>query len=98
MTLYANTDSQTVGTGGGTIGTVSLGADAMTQLTGTSTPCRVVYLSAIGTTVHWATASVTISCGALLNSVCPTVVPIDDASKIWLSSEAVASVYATYLY
>lgn len=97
-TLYANVETNRVGTGGASL-RLELGADAMTQLTANVTPCRTVVLSAVGASpVHFSASSLTISLGAIVNSLTPVTVHIDDASKLWFSSAAVASVFATYVY
>lgn len=95
MTLYANTPTDVVNSGGGTIG---VDGGTGTQLTSTSTPCRVLRLSTTSAnTVHWAVSSTNISLGALVPQGTSSLIGIDDASKVWIYASTAASVFCSYM-
>lgn len=94
-TDYANTNTNVVCSDGGTI---LAAASTTTQLTSTSTPCRVVRLSTSSSNVvHWAINSVNVSAGAIVPSGTSSMINIDDASKVWCYASTPASVFATYM-
>ena len=102
MTLYANTPVHVVSTGGGVV-KIIVPANTATQANGgTSIPCRSLYLTRNGgaANVHWAiNTSTNVSLGAVINSeIDAPDIAIDDVSKIWVFSTAVASVGITYRY
>jgi len=71
------------------------------QLTSTSLPCRVVYLSCDGTgPVHFSLTDGTASLGALVPSISlpPLQIAVDDASKIICAASVVVSVWGSTLY
>lgn len=106
-TLYANTDSGMVASGGGHL-QLTVGAGETNQVnSGTAVPCKVVYISALsGGRVNWSiNTSTTVSLGGFLPTFSagslatgPLEVPIDDASKLWVYAAAAASVNITYRY
>jgi hypothetical protein len=107
-TLYANVDAHVVSTDGGAL-TATVSLLAGTQATSTSTPCRVCYLSQLtGSTVvtfgisNETAAEAAASLGAYLPSASagvrgePLELPVDDVSKIYLSSSATCTVGISY--
>jgi len=108
-TLYANTDSHQVATGGGGLQlTVAAGGTSQFN-SGTAVPCKVVYMSGISTgRVHWSiNASTNVSLGGFVpvgsdavaaGTVGHLELPIDDVSKIWIFASLAASVNITYRY
>jgi hypothetical protein len=107
-TIYANTDSHLVSSGGGRV-TVAVGAGATGQGNGgTSLPCKVVYINALSnnavncainasTNVSTAVMVPTISL-ASAGDIGSLEIPIDDVSKLWFYASAAASVNITYRY
>lgn len=107
-TVYANTDSSLVASGGGQTG-LAVGAGSTSQVnSGTSIPCKVAYVTALATSaVHIGiNSSTNVSLGALVPTVPavsegpvgPMEIAIDDAAKLWFYAGAVASVYISYRY
>jgi hypothetical protein len=106
-TIYANTDSHFVSSGGGVANGIT--ASVVTQGNdGTSLPCKVCYITALcGSAVRMGIdSSVNISVGTLVPTVSavsvgpisPLEIPIDDVSKLYFKSTVVSSVYITYRY
>jgi hypothetical protein len=107
-TLYANTDSHLVASGGGLL-TVAVGAAATEQAnSGTSLPCKVVYVNGLGTKAINCAINVSTNVSTAVMIPSRTAVsdvdgrcleiPIDDVSKLWFYSSAAASVNITYRY
>jgi len=106
-TLYANTDSHLVASGGGLL-TVAVGAAATEQAnSGTSLPCKV-YVNGLGTKAINCAINVSTNVSTAVMIPSRTAVsdvdgrcleiPIDDVSKLWFYSSAAASVNMTYRY
>jgi hypothetical protein len=106
-TQYANTDSHLVSSDGGAV-TLTVAAGATSQMnSGTSIPCKVVYLNGLSTSrVHCAiNTSTNVSYGiqvpvgsdAAAGGTCGHLeLAVDDVSKIWVFASLAASIHLTY--
>jgi hypothetical protein len=103
---YANSDSHQVSTGGG-LNTVAVGAGATVQgNSGTSIPCKVVYINALSNNA--VNCAINVSANVSTAVMVPTIsvasvgdignleIPIDDINKLWFYASAAASVNITY--
>jgi hypothetical protein len=91
--LYANTDSHLVSTGGGQFGKI-IGAGVGVQAVVSTIPCKAVYISGTNASdIHVGlSSSVNVSVGVQP----PVEMIIDDVNKVWLFADAAASVHLTY--
>ena len=112
-TVYANTSSEMVASGGGLL-TVAVGAASTVQAnSGTALPCKVVYCNALcsAAVMVGINVSANVSTAVMIptvSTVSPTLsvgndignfeIPIDDVSKLWFYATSAASVNITYRY
>lgn len=108
-TLYSNSDSHTVGAGGGQTAVLAIAATAVGQgNAGTSLPCRVAYVTALcASELHMGLSSSTDLTGAMLvptaalaslHTAAPIEMAIDDVSKLYFYAGTAASVFITYRF